>query len=229
VAKVRSSFGGKVFRLRIDGKEDIYQALNILRPANSWNQLTLTGAPKTVVDLGANCGFSSLYWRIRYPAARLYGVEMETANIGRCRALFAENGLAGEFHQIAVGDRDGFLSFRSHSSHTRHRLDQLIGDDVADYSERTLVEVPARTFPSLLAELGLSQIDLLKVDIEGAEQFLIESVGSWAPAVKVMLLEIHHNVDQAWARSQLTTAGFSVDIGDSVNRSEWVCRNSTAL
>lgn len=223
--KVDPGFGSRAVELEVGSLEDIYQALNMFREANAWNPLDPGFTPATILDLGANCGFSSLYWRTRYPAAQLHGVEMNAANIARCRKLFADNGLAATFHQVAVGDRDGHLTFRAHSSHTRHRLDQLIGDDRSDYADDSAVEVPARTLATLLNDLGLPRLDLLKVDIEGAEQFLLESVANWAPRVRLMLLEVHHNIDPAWARKQLTDAGLVVDVGDSLNRTEWVCKN----
>ena len=218
-------FAARDFQLRFAEQEDALQALNIFRDGNAWNQLSFDTPPATIVDLGANRGFSTLFWRSRFPQARLHGIEMNADNIARCRRLFSENQLPGEFHQVAIGDRDGTLTYRAHASHTRHRLEKLLGTDEPDESYQTAaVEVPCLTLASFLRAQKIERVDLLKVDIEGAEQFLLETVDTWAASVRLMLLEIHHNINVEWARAQLLQAGFTIDLGDTTNRTEWWCR-----
>jgi len=225
LATIKPPFTAKEYQLRFDEQEDAIQALNIFRDENAWNKLNLKFDPETIIDLGANRGFSTLFWRSRFPNAQLHGVEMNADNVGRCRRLFTENKLAGNFHQVAIGDQDGTLRFRPHASHTRHRLEKLISAEEQDYSyQDAAVDVPCLTLASFLREAKIQRVDLLKVDIEGAEQFLLETVASWAPHVKLMLLEIHHNIDCDWARGRLADAGFEIDLGDTQNRTEWWCR-----
>jgi FkbM family methyltransferase len=54
------------------------------------------------------------------------------------------------------------------------------------------VEVQVRTVPTLMAELGHRYIDLLKMDIEGAEYAVIENLLSQKVEVHQLLVEFHH-------------------------------------
>ncbi len=224
-ARIRPPFHGRTYRLRLEDREDAFQALAMFRDGNPWNRLELPTAPETIVDLGANRGFSSLYWKSRFPEARVIGVEMNHDNAARCRELFSANAVEGAFHELAIADRDGVLTFRPHEAHTRHRLENLVGDDSFESQYAAApIEVRCLGLASFLNEAGLHRVDLLKVDIEGAEHYLLESIASWAPFVEMMLLEIHHNIDTTWARRCLEESGFSVDEGDTLGRTEWWCR-----
>lgn len=217
--------GEKIYRLNFEDREDAFQGLAMFRDGNPWNRLTPETRPATILDLGANRGFSSLYWKSRFPEARVVGVEMNRDNATHCRELFSINHLDGTFHELAIAGHDGVLGFRTHAAHTRHRLESLLSDDKeeADY-QSGLVEVRCSGLASFLDEAGLPRVDLLKVDIEGAEQYLLETIANWAPRVELMLLEIHHNIDAIWARRQLEDSGFVVDEGDTLERTEWWCR-----
>jgi FkbM family methyltransferase len=222
--QITTPFEGRRCLLSFEGLEDAFQGLSVFGPANTWNGLDLIRDPQHIVDLGANRGYSTLYWSLRFPHANLHGVEMNAENAAACRSLFEANHRKATFHQIALSDRDGTNHFLSHSSHTRHRLTTLISDDSSDYSANETIEVTSQTFATFLASAGLSTVDILKVDIEGAEQFLLESIEAWSPAVKVILLEIHHNIDEDWARQQLHAGGYTVQSDYSEGRTEWLCR-----
>ncbi len=223
IAMIQSPYGGKSYQVLLDDKEDFYQALNIFRNENPWSRLKLDTLPRTIVDLGANRGLSTLFWRLRFPQAEVHGVEMDAGNADRCRQLFSDNNLSATFHCVAIADHDGSLNYRTHDAHTRHRLDALVKPDDPYAYGRTLVKVPCQTFASFLAGAKLRQVDLLKVDIEGAEQFLLESMETWANSVRLLLLEIHHNIDPDWARDKLLNAGFAIQLGDGDHRTEWWC------
>lgn len=53
--------------------------------------------------------------------------------------------------------------------------------------------VPVLTMPSLLAQSGLSEIDVLKCDIEGAEAELFADCREWIGRVRTMVVECHRD------------------------------------
>jgi len=222
--QVRTPYEGRACLISFEELEDAFQGLSVFGSANTWNELELVLDPQHILDLGANRGYSTLYWSLRFPNARVDGVEMNEENAAACRSLFHANNLEATFHQIALSDRDGTNHFLSHPSHTRHRLTTLVSDDSSDYSTNDTIEVASQTFATFLASQGLSSIDILKVDIEGAEQFLLESIEVWSSSVKLILLEIHHNIDQDWALRQLHIGGYIVQRDYSEGRTEWLCR-----
>ncbi len=61
------------------------------------------------------------------------------------------------------------------------------------YDSHSTVEVPGRSLASLSRELGDSRIDILKIDIEGAEYDVLPSIDMDELDVKVLATQLHHN------------------------------------
>jgi FkbM family methyltransferase len=68
------------------------------------------------------------------------------------------------------------------------------------YDSHSFIELPGRTLPSLMAELGDERIDLLKLDIEGSEYELLPTLDLPALGVKVFAAQLHHTGSVADAR-----------------------------
>jgi len=51
--------------------------------------------------------------------------------------------------------------------------------------------VQAMTLDTLLARMGLEFVDILKIDIEGAEKEVFESSAEWIDKVRVIMAELH--------------------------------------
>jgi FkbM family methyltransferase len=60
------------------------------------------------------------------------------------------------------------------------------------YDSARFVELPGRSLPSLMAELGDERIDLLKLDVEGGEYQLLPELDLRALGVKVFAMQLHH-------------------------------------
>jgi FkbM family methyltransferase len=74
------------------------------------------------------------------------------------------------------------------------------------------IDVPCRSLPSLMAEYGHQRIDLLKLDLEGAEYQFFDEVDVAALGVQVLGVEFHHNRSAAAAGRSiegLRTAGLT--------------------
>ena len=69
------------------------------------------------------------------------------------------------------------------------------------YESSAFVEMPGRALASLMAELGDERIDLLKLDVEGAEYELLPAVDLRALGVKVFAVQLHHNGSVRGARA----------------------------
>jgi len=60
------------------------------------------------------------------------------------------------------------------------------------YDSHAFIELPGRTLASLMAELGDERVDLLKLDIEGAEYELLAALDLRALGVQVFATQLHH-------------------------------------
>lgn len=104
--------------------------------------------------------------------------------------LRAQNLPAGfSIHEYGLAGYDGVARFTppenpAHISHT-----MLTGE-----SNRPQIEVPVRRLSSITAELGHSRIDILKVDIEGAEYAALDDLLETGPLPRQILIEFHHHM-----------------------------------
>ena len=57
---------------------------------------------------------------------------------------------------------------------------------------KTTQEIQSYTIPQLMQKLNIKQIDILKIDIEGAEKEIFENnYETWLPNTKVIIVETH--------------------------------------
>ncbi len=141
-------------------------------------------APKTVVDVGANIGMASIYFAHRYPEARIIAVEPEASNF----ALLARNVRpypAITPIQAALWSRDGEISINDPDPRVSRP-----GKSGFVTREGSGVAVRAISMESLMRATGISSVDLLKVDIEGAEKEVFEAC-DWIGSVGCLMIESH--------------------------------------
>jgi FkbM family methyltransferase len=119
-----------------------------------------------VFDVGAGIGAETLLFsRLVGRSGRVVAVEAHPRTYERLARLCEVNGLANVTPlQAAAADADG----RARISDVEHHVQNTLlggGDDG--------IEVPARRLDTLAQELGIERIDLLKMNIEGAERLVI--------------------------------------------------------
>lgn len=147
--------------------------------------LPLPVEPRVIVDCGANVGYAAAYFAHRYPQARVVAVEPDAQNFAvlvRNARLF---GRRIEPLRAALWNADERIVLQ----------DPGLGAwglrTVRAVPEQVDATVDAVTMESLLRRLGLEAIDLLKVDIEGAECELFEHPAPWIQRVRIMAVELH--------------------------------------
>lgn len=136
---------------------------------------------RSVVDLGANIGFTSVYLAQRLRPACLVAVEPDPDNVAILRRNLAQNGIDAIVIEAAVGPSDGSARFRRNASSNLGVL--------ADDGD---VTVPVVSVPSIMERLGPSpQRMLLKLDIEGGEQQVFAADVGWLDQIGCLLAELH--------------------------------------
>lgn len=175
-----------------------------------------TGQVRRVVDLGSNIGLSALYFALRYPAASVACVEPVPDNLPLLRRNSEANGLGWHVERAAIGSRDGETTlYRSawwSSSSTTGAVAEARNTAAhRPETELGLPELRVRTMTvgSLLARLGWDGADVLKMDIEGAEEdVLLHGDLDWLSRIGVLVLDIHSKyVDGEAIRARLAEAG----------------------
>lgn len=155
--------------------------------AREYDSPFLPDACATVLDLGANIGLAAVYFAARYPAARIVAVEPDAENFALLLANTAAFGERIIPVQAAVWDTDGVVNLHEHSDDGEH-----LGHWGRNVSARpSAVQVPALSIPTLMARTGLDHVDVLKVDIEGAEREVFSGDCAWLDSVGLVMVETH--------------------------------------
>lgn len=139
---------------------------------------------RQIVDLGANVGLSVRLWLQHFPQARVLAVEPDAANyaalIGNLAAVHVADTVSCVMACVAGRPGTVYLD-RSAEDCAIHVSDQANGDPVR-----------AMTMPQLLDEANFTgEIDLLKMDIEGAEADVLADCSAWIGRVKLLVIELH--------------------------------------
>ncbi len=141
--------------------------------------------PKLIIDAGANIGMATIFFAWKYPRARIVAIEPEVSNFdllqrncaGLSNVTLVNAALWPTQQTLAINDSAAekwAFSVAEASSET----------------ERGVVK--AVTIPGLLRDLGADYIDLLKLDIEGAERELFKNgAESWLASVGQIIIELH--------------------------------------
>jgi FkbM family methyltransferase len=158
--------------------------------------------PAFIVDLGANIGLVDRWLLKRYPGVEIVAVEPEPGNAATLRANV--RGLTVNVIEAAIGAHP--RTVRLHSVNGEHGF-TMVGEPEAGAQ---VVDVPVVTLESIV---GTSrQIDLLKVDIEGAEEELFADCASWIGRVQTLLVECHGRYKRANLLADLRRAGAEFEV-----------------
>lgn len=142
---------------------------------------------ENVVDLGANIGLATLYYARQFPTARFVCVEPLPANVSLLRQNTAMLGGRVEIVQGAVSASSEMLTFAPSPWSYSGK---------ADASASLPLRVQAYTLAEIFQAANLEQVDLLKIDVEGAERALFANAPTWLEHVKLIIIELHDNA--AW-------------------------------
>jgi FkbM family methyltransferase len=93
-----------------------------------------------------------------------------------------------EFFEWGIAEKTGPVEFFL-PKNANHVSGSLLKQDWID--ERRTVGVEMRSWKDIVADLGLSGIDVLKMDIEGAEYLVLEGILDGPVAVGQILIEFH--------------------------------------
>lgn len=159
--------------------------------------------PLTILDLGAHIGVAALYFRLRWPRAAVHCFEPDPENVRRLHGLAGETG-GLHVHQMALWFEPATIAFyvdphRGSSSSMSRR---------GAHQQR--VEVPAVTLARALELAGGGPVDLVKLDIEGAEQKVLEAADAQDLFnVRALVGEVHGDLCDGQAVLSALNAWFT--------------------
>ncbi|MGC5365544.1 FkbM family methyltransferase [Streptomyces sp. DT24] len=175
----------------------------------------------TVLDIGANIGMFALFVQALCPTAHVYACEPLPPVFDRLTRNLQVHQVPGHALPYALSNRDGEAEFVYYPGYTimsaerRHAAPELdkafvrtlvhreqadeLGDgldfldEMLDYRFREVPYCcPVRKLSTLIEELGLNRIDLLKIDVQRAESDVLNGIDDrhWS-LVHRLAIEVH--------------------------------------
>jgi FkbM family methyltransferase len=154
------------------------------------------GHVPTLVDAGANIGLAALFWKWLYGEMNYIGFEPDPTVASCCRGNLRSWGVRGELIEAALGASEGTGTFVADGADGGHLVAEGEGRRVA-----------MRRLSRLLPE----RVDLLKIDVEGAEADVLADVAPCLGRVRSLFVEWHAHAGRGGlgaAIGVLEAAGF---------------------
>jgi FkbM family methyltransferase len=167
----------------------------------------------TVIDVGAGIGEETVVFsQLVGEQGRVISIEAHPQTYSCLRKTIELSGLTNVTPLCcALADKDGELFISDAEFH--------LGNSVIGQSAGT--RVPARSFDSLARELGLDDVGLIKMNIEGAEKLAVEGIAATAPNIRNLVISCHDFLVDSYGagpemrtkshvRGKLESEGFSI-------------------
>jgi len=145
----------------------------------------LTIEPKFIIDCGANIGLASLFFKSKYPNATICAIEPETSNY---KALVSNTNRHDSITTIQSGIWNKNVLLKVEDIWNFGKWGFVCSETDVEAENTT----KAISISEIMKRFNREEIDILKMDIEGAELEVFSSnYEEWLPKTKVIMIELH--------------------------------------
>lgn len=162
---------------------------------------TLKASPlpiRTVFDVGANVGDWSAVARSYFPTAEIHAFELSPAT---CKTLSARlSGLDIRVNNLGLGDDDTEIEFKDYGA------DSTVNTILLDAQYHDHKVQPTRSRARIVrgdgycTDHGVQEIDVLKIDVEGAEHMVMLGFDQLLSAQRIRLIQFEYGYTNGDAR-----------------------------
>jgi FkbM family methyltransferase len=164
------------------------------------------GEPRLILDLGANIGLTMADFAVRYPRARVVGVELDDVNADLARRNVGSWADRCAVVNAAVWPVDGEAWYFPWAGGTATY--RAVGG-----APEGATRVPAISLASLVREHARDRpVDYMKVDVEGGERELLQDGSGWASHVRAIKVELHESYPRDACEADLKRLGFETRV-----------------
>jgi len=187
----------------LDG-QSLWSSIDIILK-KGYNDFPCTADQPIILDCGANIGISVLNYKRKHPEAKIVAFEPDPAVFPTLKGNLSRNGINDvELVQAAVWVRKGQVSFFLEGADGSRILPEGNGKE------------SVRVDSIDLADYITGPVDLIKMDIEGAEFDVIPSIKGRLHLVKNLVVECHldHGMVERFSSmlSVLAGSGFRLSV-----------------
>lgn len=166
----------------------------------------LTSPDMVYLDAGANVGEQTVFAAKRLTRGQVFAFEPTTEVFHVLSENVRSNGFTHvRAEQLGLGDRPGELPI--YSSHAEVASDGTVNEGVptlfSSADRGTLIErVKIVRLDDFLAPLNLARLDVMKVDVEGAEMIVLKGAAETIKRHRpVLIVEVHEGTSQSAGHS----------------------------
>ena len=144
--------------------------------------INLNFEPKIIIDAGANIGLTTLFFSQKFSSATIISIEPETENF-----KYLQKNTIGFSNVIALNKaiwiKDGSVFLVKSNSYDSHSVSEL---------DESIDSVQSIMLSTILENYNVDIVDVLKIDIEGAEREIFsENFQTWLPKIRTLVIELH--------------------------------------
>lgn len=154
-----------------------------------------------IIDVGANAGAATIFFKLKFPQAKIYGFEPSPeiwAYLKNNTRSFPNI----DVYPFGLLAEDGSANFYPGS---RSTVESSIIPHAGTVSQPVVAHF--RRASAVFEELSMEHISILKIDTEGAEVEILTDLQSWLPKTELIFIEFHSEEDRL-AIDQLLTPFF---------------------
>ena len=144
-------------------------------------------SPGVIIDCGANVGFSTAWFAASFPSSRIVAVEADDRNVVQLRRNVAQFGARVSVVHAGIWTDDRGLKLERE----KYRGGGAWATQVRACRQGECPDIESVSIPQLMRRYRLTCIDVLKMDIEGAEVPVLTASMAWMPAVAAIVIELH--------------------------------------
>ena len=143
------------------------------------------------IDVGANTGLFSLFMASKFKSIEVHAFDPIKLNISLLSASIEINDFSNiVVNQTCVGDYDGLVEFSISSDSAYSSI-----LDSGRKPEIKKIQIPIIRLDTYILNLKINKIDVIKIDVEGAEKLVITGASGLfsSPALrpKLMMIELY--------------------------------------
>ncbi len=194
-------FNTKPNRILFEVPESLYQVFKEIFMVDVYeiDRLVAELPPSpTVIDIGANAGFFDIQLLSKISGATIYAYEPLPSNAAYIKGLMNNNATIKKhlnFNQLAVTGlpKEGLDLYIADNMEN-----QVVASVFDNFDKRNTqkINIPSITLTEIIESIGVTEIDLLKMDCEGSEyDIFYNTSASLIKTIKQMVIEVH-DLDQ---------------------------------
>ena len=163
----------------------------------------------TVYDIGANVGIYTCFAQQLLDESKLHAFEPHPQNASRLKdnININEGSNLTEVHQVAISDVSGSIQLSTDSNVIGKGTHNVLGNG------ESTIDVPTERLDTYVKSKGLSNPDVLKIDVEGAEEDVLAGGINTIRNARIVYIEVHpeHDVSVESIQNTLRRCGFDIE------------------